>query len=163
MKILFSGGGTGGHIYPAIALAESLMAEEDANDVLFMGAHGRVEMKIVPQFGYEIIGLPIIGMHRGLNIFRHFATVAGLIKSVTDSIKVVRKYKPDAIVCTGGFASAPSLIAGLLLSKPVVIQEQNSYPASLIESLEDSLLESTLLIRTWKVSFQETRLFELAI
>lgn len=124
MKIIISGGGTAGHIYPAIAVADKLM--EYDNEILFVGAKGKMEMMRVPKAGYSIIGLPISGIKRSFalsNLLVPFKTIYSLFKAM----RIIKKFQPDVVAGFGGYASAPTLIAAQILGIPTVIQEQNSY------------------------------------
>lgn len=125
-KIIISGGGTGGHIYPAIAIANALRKKDPSIEILFVGAEGKMEMEKVPRAGYTIVGLPIVGIKRELslsNMLFPFKLAGSLLKAWS----VVRKFKPDVAVGVGGFASGPLLIMASLLKIPTLIQEQNSY------------------------------------
>ena len=126
-KIIISGGGTGGHLYPALAIAETLRARNPRAEILFVGALGRMEMQKVPQAGYPIIGLWIDGLQRSLTIRNLFFPIK-LIWSLLKSIGILLKFKPDVVVGTGGFASGPILFMARWFSIPTLIQEQNSYP-----------------------------------
>jgi UDP-N-acetylglucosamine--N-acetylmuramyl-(pentapeptide) pyrophosphoryl-undecaprenol N-acetylglucosamine transferase len=126
-KIIISGGGTGGHLYPALAIAETLRARNPRAEILFVGALGRMEMQKVPQAGYPIIGLWIDGLQRSLTI-RNLLFPIKLIWSLLKSIGILFKFKPDVVVGTGGFASGPILFMARWFSIPTLIQEQNSYP-----------------------------------
>ena len=125
-KFIISGGGTGGHIYPAIAIARGLKARFPDAEFLFVGALGRMEMEKVPQAGFEIVGLPIAGIQRRLTL-KNLAVPFKLLKSLWKSRKIVRTFKPDIAVGTGGYASAPLLKAAAKAGIPTLIQEQNSY------------------------------------
>ena len=127
IKILISGGGTGGHIFPAIAIANEIRRREPDADILFVGAEGKMEMEKVPKAGYKIEGLWISGFHRGLDM-RNFSFPIKLISSYFRSGSIVRKFRPDVAVGTGGFASGPALNAAIRHRVPAVIQEQNSFP-----------------------------------
>ena len=127
IKILISGGGTGGHIFPAIAIANEIRRREPDADILFVGAENKMEMEKVPKAGYKIEGLWISGFHRGLDM-RNFSFPFKLISSYFRSGAIVRKFKPDVAVGTGGFASGPALNAAIRNGVPALIQEQNSYP-----------------------------------
>lgn len=126
-KFILSGGGTGGHIYPAIAIADELKARFPESEILFVGASDKMEMQKVPQAGYKIKGLWISGIQRRLTA-DNIAFPLKLVSSLYKSIKIVREFKPDVAIGTGGFASGPLLRAAALLNIPTVIQEQNSYP-----------------------------------
>lgn len=127
LKFIISGGGTGGHIFPAIAIANALKKAEPSCDVLFVGAEGRMEMEKVPNAGYKIIGLPVMGLQRKLTL-KNLAFPFKLIKSLLKAKKVVKEFKPNAVVGVGGYASGPTLKAANSKNIPTIIQEQNSYP-----------------------------------
>ena len=127
-RIILSGGGTGGHIYPAIAVAEALkrvMGEENV-EILFVGAEGKMEMTVVPKAGYRIIGVPIAGLQRTLSL-KNLLLPFKVIKSVWEAKRILKGFKPDVVVGFGGYASAPVLWAAQRMGIPTVIQEQNSY------------------------------------
>jgi len=127
IKVIISGGGTGGHIFPALAIADGLKQLDSSIEILFVGAKGRMEMEKIPAAGYEIVGLDISGFKRSLslsNLVFPFKLVSSLIKAVS----IVRRFKPDVAVGVGGYASGPLLWAAAKLGVPTVIQEQNSYP-----------------------------------
>ncbi len=125
-KIIISGGGTGGHIFPAIAIADSLRKKLDNPDILFVGAQGKMEMEKVPQAGYPIEGLWISGFQRSLSI-KNLMFPFKVIQSLLDARKIVKKFKPDVVIGTGGYASGPVLRVASKLRIPSLIQEQNSY------------------------------------
>jgi UDP-N-acetylglucosamine--N-acetylmuramyl-(pentapeptide) pyrophosphoryl-undecaprenol N-acetylglucosamine transferase len=125
-KIIISGGGTGGHIFPAIAIANALRKADPATEILFVGANGRMEMERVPAAGYRIIGLNIQGLKRN-SILKNLIFPFKLLGSVIKSIKIINKFKPDAAVGVGGYASGPLLYAASLKGIPYLIQEQNSF------------------------------------
>ena len=125
-KIIISGGGTGGHIFPAIAIANALKKLDPATEILFVGAEGRMEMEKVPAAGYNIIGLDIQGIQRG-SVWKNVLFPFKLIKSVNKALKIIKDFKPDAAVGVGGYASGPLLYAASLKDIPYLIQEQNSY------------------------------------
>ncbi|RZJ61070.1 MAG: UDP-N-acetylglucosamine--N-acetylmuramyl-(pentapeptide) pyrophosphoryl-undecaprenol N-acetylglucosamine transferase, partial [Flavobacterium sp.] len=126
-KFILSGGGTGGHIYPAIAIADELKVRYPDSEILFVGASDRMEMQKVPQAGYKIIGLWIAGLQRRVTIDNALFPLK-LASSLYKSIRIVKEFKPDVVIGTGGFASGPLLRAAATLNVPTVIQEQNSYP-----------------------------------
>lgn len=126
-KFILSGGGTGGHIYPAIAIANELKSRFPDSEILFVGANNKMEMQKVPQAGYKIIGLWIAGIQRKLT-FDNMMFPLKLVSSLVKSRKIVNEFKPDAVIGTGGFASGPLLRAAAGMGVPTVIQEQNSYP-----------------------------------
>ena len=125
-RIIISGGGTGGHIFPAIAIANALKKLDPAVEILFVGASGRMEMEKVPAAGYKIIGLDIQGIQRG-SLLKNLMFPVKLVMSVKKALNVIRDFKPDAAVGVGGYASGPLLYAASLKNVPYLIQEQNSY------------------------------------
>ena len=127
IKIIMSGGGTGGHIFPAIAIADEIKKRFPEAEFLFIGAHGKMEMEKVPQSGYKIVGLNIAGFDRG-NLLKNFGLPFKVISSLMKARKTIKDFKPDFAVGTGGFASGPALYVASRLGIPVFIQEQNSLP-----------------------------------
>ena len=127
-RIILSGGGTGGHIYPAIAVAEALKRQlgDEGVEILFVGAEGKMEMSAVPKAGYRIIGVPIAGLQRSLSP-KNLLLPFKVIKSILEAKKILKGFKPDVVVGFGGYASAPVLWAAQQMGIPTVIQEQNSY------------------------------------
>ncbi len=126
-KILMSGGGTGGHIFPAIAIANDLKAKLKDVDILFVGARGRMEMEKVPQAGFPIEGLWISGLQRKLTL-KNLIFPFKLLDSLIKARRIVKQFQPDAAVGTGGYASGPLLKAAANAGFPTLILEQNSYP-----------------------------------
>lgn len=126
-RVVISGGGTGGHLFPAMAIADALKKIDPATEILFVGALGKIEMERVPAAGYKIIGLDIRGLQRSLS-FENLKFPVRLIKSLRKSFNIVKDFKPDVAVGVGGYASGPLLYAASLKGVPTVIQEQNSYP-----------------------------------
>ena len=124
-RILISGGGTGGHIFPALSIADALRRRLDA-DILFVGAEGRMEMERVPAAGYPIKALPVAGFNRR-NLFKNFRVLLMLRRSLAMARKIVREFRPDVAVGVGGYASGPVLKAAQNAGIPTVLQEQNSY------------------------------------
>lgn len=127
LKFIISGGGTGGHIYPAIAIANELKARYADAEILFVGASDRMEMEKVPQAGYAIEGLWISGLQRSLSL-KNLAFPLKLISSISKSKRILKKFRPDVAIGTGGYASAPLLKVASSKGIPCLIQEQNSYP-----------------------------------
>lgn len=125
--IIIAGGGTGGHVFPAIAIADELSKTIDNIDILFVGSLGKIEMDKVPDAGYKIIGLPIKGFERKIS-FQNFKTVFLLFWSILKSIKIILQFKPDLAIGVGGYASGPVLFICSILRMPILLQEQNSYP-----------------------------------
>ncbi|MFE3866930.1 undecaprenyldiphospho-muramoylpentapeptide beta-N-acetylglucosaminyltransferase [Flavobacterium sp. LS2P90] len=126
-KFILSGGGTGGHIYPAIAIANELKSRFPDAEFLFVGAQDKMEMQKVPQAGYKIKGLWISGIQRRLT-FDNSLFPLKLLASLLKSRTIIREFEPDAVIGTGGFASGPLLQVAAMAGIPTVIQEQNSYP-----------------------------------
>ncbi len=126
MKVIISGGGTGGHIYPAVAIANELKRQRPDADILFVGALGKMEMEKVPREGYPIVGLPVAGFNRS-NLAANLSFPFKLIGSLLKGYQVVRSFRPDIAVGVGGFASGPTLRIASFLGLKTLIQEQNSY------------------------------------
>ncbi len=127
VNILLSGGGTGGHIYPAVAIANELKARHPEAKFLFVGARGRMEMEKIPQLGFEIEGLNISGIQRSLSL-KNLAFPFKLLQSLLAAGKIVKTFRPNVVIGTGGYASGPTLYMASLRKIPSLIQEQNSYP-----------------------------------
>lgn len=125
--MIISGGGTGGHIYPAIAIADKLKELYPGSEILFVGAKGKMEMEKVPQAGYKIEGLWISGLQRKLTL-ANLAFPFKVISSILKSGRILKSFKPDVIVGVGGFASGPLIYAGAKRKIPALVQEQNSFP-----------------------------------
>ncbi len=125
-KFIVSGGGTGGHIFPALSIADGLRKRFPDCEILFVGAEGKMEMEKVPAAGYQIIGLPVAGFHRG-EIWRNLAFIPKLIQSMQKAKKVVKDFNPDVVIGVGGYASGPVLRVAANLRIPTVLQEQNSF------------------------------------
>lgn len=125
-KFIISGGGTGGHIFPAISIANALKKQLPNAEILFVGALGRMEMERVPAAGYAIEGLPVSGLDRK-NLLRNIKVVWNLFRSLILAHRIIRRFKPDAVIGVGGYASAPTLRAATAFGIPTLIQEQNSY------------------------------------
>jgi len=126
LRIIISGGGTGGHIFPAVSIANAIMDKYPDASILFVGALGRMEMQRVPAAGYKIVGLPICGFDRK-NLFKNFAVLYKIWKSQRMAKKIIRDFKPMAAVGVGGYASGPTLNECAKAGVPCIIQEQNSY------------------------------------
>lgn len=130
LKIVISGGGTGGHIYPAIAIAKKILEKNKDSKILFVGAKGRMEMEKIPEEGFSIIGLEVVGIQRSLSlksIFKNLKFPFFLLKSLNNAKKILEDFKPDVVVGVGGYASGPTLRMAHSLNIPTLIQEQNSY------------------------------------
>jgi UDP-N-acetylglucosamine--N-acetylmuramyl-(pentapeptide) pyrophosphoryl-undecaprenol N-acetylglucosamine transferase len=126
-KFILSGGGTGGHIYPAIAIANELKSRFPDSQILFVGAQDKMEMQKVPQAGYPIKGLWIAGLQRRLTLDNALFPLK-LVSSLLKSRQIIKEFKPDVVIGTGGFASGPLLQMANSAGIPTVIQEQNSFP-----------------------------------
>lgn len=124
-RIMISGGGTGGHVYPAISIAQSLQDMIDV-EILFVGAKGKLEMKKVPEAGFKIVGIWISGLQRSLSL-QNLLFPFKVLSSLRKSFSLIRSFKPDAVVGVGGYASGPLLYAATIRKIPTLIQEQNSY------------------------------------
>ena len=127
MKYLISGGGTGGHIFPAVSIANAIRKVQPDAEILFIGALGRMEMEKVPAEGYEIIGLPVRGFIRPLFHPGNLMVMLDLMKSIRQAKQIIRKFQPDVAVGVGGYASAAALKAAASLGIPYVLQEQNGF------------------------------------
>ncbi len=127
MKAIISGGGTGGHIFPAIAIANAIKQREPDADILFVGAEGRMEMEKVPAAGYKIKALPIVGLQRRLTL-KNLAIPFKMMKSQRMVKKILLEFRPDVVVGVGGYASAPTLKTAARMGLPTLLQEQNSFP-----------------------------------
>ena len=126
-RIILSGGGTGGHIYPAISIANEIKSRDNNSEILFVGAKDKMEMNIVPIHGFKILGLWISGFNR-INIFKNLLVPFKLLVSIFQAIIIIKKFNPNVVVGTGGYASGPTLFVANLFKIPTLIQEQNSYP-----------------------------------
>lgn len=126
LKIIFSGGGTGGHIFPAVAIANEIRRLVPQSEILFVGALGKMEMEKVPAAGYKIIGIPIAGLQRKFTL-SNLKLPWLILKSLLKTRSVIKQFRPDVVVGTGGYASGPLLRSALSKKIPVLIQEQNSY------------------------------------
>ena len=126
LRVIISGGGTGGHIFPAISIANALREVEPDAQILFVGAEGRMEMEKVPAAGYEIKGLPVVGFQRSIST-KNLAFPFKLMRSLTLAKKIVKSFNPDVVVGVGGYASGPVLKVAQQMKIPTLIQEQNSY------------------------------------
>jgi UDP-N-acetylglucosamine--N-acetylmuramyl-(pentapeptide) pyrophosphoryl-undecaprenol N-acetylglucosamine transferase len=126
-RVIISGGGTGGHIFPAIAIADEIKKRNPKAEILFIGAQGKMEMEKVPAAGYRIEGLAIVGFQRKLT-FSNFLLPFKIVKSLLKARSILKEFKPQAVVGVGGYASGPTLQAATMLKLPTLVQEQNSFP-----------------------------------
>ncbi len=125
-KVIISGGGTGGHIFPAIAIANALKQLAPDTEILFVGAEGKMEMERVPAAGYEIVGLDIVGINRQ-SLLKNIALPFKMLKSLWKARKVLKEFKAEVAIGVGGYASGPLLMMANMMGLPTIIQEQNSY------------------------------------
>ena len=126
-RVILSGGGTGGHIYPAVSVAEELKRRlGDDVEILFVGAEGKMEMTLIPNLGYNIKGLNIVGLQRRFT-WKNFALPYYLLRSLNQARRIIKEFKPDVVAGFGGYASAPIVYTAQMMRIPTVIQEQNSY------------------------------------
>ncbi len=137
-RAIISGGGTGGHIFPAIAIADEIKRRNPEAEILFVGAEGKMEMEKVPEAGYEIKGLQIVGFKRKLAL-SNFALPFKIIKSLLKARKIIKGFKPQVAVGVGGYASGPTLKMTTMLKVPSMVQEQNSFPGKTNKILSKSV------------------------
>lgn len=149
MRILLAGGGTAGHINPAIAIAEYAVSADSHNKVLFVGKGGGMESRLVPQAGFDIKYIDIEGLRRSLS-FANVTTGFKLIKAVADCMKIIKDFQPDVVVGTGGYVCAPAVIAANMKKIPTFIHEQNVFPGSAIKFLSKKSSVTA-------ISFEESR------
>ncbi|MCQ2130823.1 MAG: undecaprenyldiphospho-muramoylpentapeptide beta-N-acetylglucosaminyltransferase [Bacteroidales bacterium] len=130
LRVIISGGGTGGHIFPAVSIAGKLKEVNPDTEILFVGAEGKMEMEKVPAAGYKIVGLKIVGLQRQLtlkNILNDLTVPFKVVGSVLNARKIIKEFKPDLAIGVGGYASAPLLFAATSMGIPALIQEQNGF------------------------------------
>ena len=149
MRIIFTGGGTGGHIFPAIAVADELKKTYKDAEILFVGAKGRIEEKIVPANNYELKTIEIEGFNKR-NIIESFKLPFKFLNALKSCKKILNEFKPDAVIGTGGFASAPMVYSAVKMKIPSMIQEGNAYPGKVTKFLSG---KAKIVI----VSFDDTR------
>lgn len=137
-KVIISGGGTGGHIFPALAIANEIKSRYPQVDILFVGAEGKMEMERVPAAGYTIVGLPIVGLQRKLSA-SNFLLPFKLVKSLMKARKVLKEFQPEVVIGVGGYASGPTLKMATRLKIPTLVQEQNSFPGKTNRLLSKSV------------------------
>ena len=126
-RVVISGGGTGGHIFPAVAIADEIKKRNPSVEILFVGANGKMEMEKVPAAGYKIVGLDIVGFQRRFT-FSNFSLPFKIVKSLMNARSILKEFKPQVVIGVGGFASGPTLQAATYLNIPTLVQEQNSFP-----------------------------------
>ena len=130
LRVIISGGGTGGHIFPAVSIAKKLKEVNPETEILFVGAEGKMEMEKVPREGFRIVGLPIVGLQRQLNLKNIITDVQvpfRFVGSIAKARKIIKEFKPQIAVGVGGYASAPLLMAATRMKIPALIQEQNGF------------------------------------
>lgn len=145
---MISGGGTGGHIYPAIAIANAWKEKHPSSEILFVGALGKMEMQKVPEAGYKIKGLPVAGLQRSLSL-ENLKFPFKLLKSLTQASKIITDFNPDVVIGVGGYASGPVLYAAQRKGIPTLVQEQNSYAGLTNKILAKRAKRSVWLILKW--------------
>ena len=136
MRYLISGGGTGGHIFPAISIANALKEQDPEAEILFVGALGRMEMERVPQAGYKIVGLPVRGFNRA-QPWKNVSVLVDLVKSIRQVKKIIRDFRPDVGVGVGGYASGAAMWAAANMGIPILLQEQNGFAGVTNKILKD--------------------------
>lgn len=149
MKVLFACGGTGGHIYPAIAIAEEIKRKDNGVEILFIGAKGRIEEKIVPENGYELKTVTIKGLDRQ-NLLKNLTLPFKIFGAVKDCKKIIREFQPDVAIGTGGYSSLPAIYAAAKMGIPTLVQGGDSYPSKVTKFL--SRYADRIVI-----NFEETR------
>ena len=148
MRVIFAGGGTGGHINPAISIADYAKSQDSDFSALFIGTERGLENKLVPKAGYDIKYIDIAGFNRK-NLLKNISVIKKLIKSRIDCRKIIREFKPDCVVCTGGYVSGPVIMAAAKEGIPSLIHEQNVYPGLTVKGSEK-------YVKYLAVSFDET-------
>jgi UDP-N-acetylglucosamine--N-acetylmuramyl-(pentapeptide) pyrophosphoryl-undecaprenol N-acetylglucosamine transferase len=156
-RIIISGGGTGGHIFPAIAIANEVKSRYPHAEILFIGAEGKMEMEKVPAAGYSIIGLPIRGFQRKLT-FSNFILPFKLVYSLIKAFFIIKKFNPQVVVGVGGYASGPTLKIASFLKIPSLIQEQNSFPGKTNQLLAKSVSKVCVAYEGLETFFPEYKI-----
>jgi len=157
MKVIISGGGTGGHIFPAISIANAIKKRYAQAEILFVGALGRMEMEKVPAAGYEIKGLPIAGFPRKISL-KSFSFFLNLVKSLRLAKKIINDFNPDVVVGVGGYASGPLLRVASKMNIPALIQEQNSYAGITNKLLAKSVQKICVAYENMERFFPENKI-----
>ena len=142
LRVIISGGGTGGHIFPAVSIAKKLKEVNPETEILFVGAEGKMEMEKVPREGFRIVGLPIVGLQRQLNlknIINDVQVPFRFVGSIAKARKIIKEFKPQIAVGVGGYASAPLLMAATRMKIPALIQEQNGFAGLTNKMLRDKV------------------------
>lgn len=140
LRVIFAGGGTGGHLFPAIAIADEIRRLEPTAEILFVGTKDKIEARVVPKHGYALRTIWISGFHRSFRISNLLFPIKLMI-STMKSISIIRAFQPDVVVGTGGYVSGPVLRAAIMLKIPTLIQEQNSYPGVTTRVLAQKVTE----------------------
>lgn len=148
MRVLFAGGGTGGHINPAISIADYIKSKEESFEALFVGTKKGLETKLVPRAGYDIKYIDIVGFNRK-NLLKNIAVLKKLADAKKECRKIIEEFKPDYVVCTGGYVSGPVAIAARAMGVPALIHEQNVFPGLTVKGAEK-------YVDCIAVSFEET-------
>ena len=151
-RVIVSGGGTGGHIFPALSIANALKRLQPDIEILFVGAEGKMEMEKVPEAGYRIEGLPVRGLKRKLTL-ENVKVLYNLWKSLRKARKIIREFKPDAVVGVGGYASGPIGRVAAEAGIPLILQEQNSYAG-----VTNKLVRFVWLMKGWSVFLKKRKL-----
>lgn len=155
-RIIISGGGTGGHIFPAVSIANAIKELRPDAEILFVGAEGRMEMQRVPDAGYKIIGLPVAGFDRK-HLWKNVAVIVKLLRSQWKARKIVKEFRPQVAVGVGGYASGPTLKVAGMMGVPTLIQEQNSYAGVTNKLLAQRHVKFAWHITEWRNSSPLTR------
>lgn len=148
MRVIFAGGGTGGHINPAISIADYAASQDKDFEALFIGTKGGMETKLVPKAGYELKFIDIAGFDRK-HLLKNVSVLKKLMNAKSDCVKIIKEFKPDCIVCTGGYVSGPVAIASKKTGVPSLIHEQNVYPGLTVRGAEK-------YVKYLALSFEET-------
>ena len=160
-KVIISGGGTGGHIYPAIAIAKKILEIKKDSEILFVGAKGRMEMEKVPEEGFEIVGLNVVGIQRSISIngiLKNLKFPFLLMKSLNHARKIIKDFQPNIVVGVGGYASGPTLRMAHRLKIPTLIQEQNSYAGLTNKWLSNKTKKICVAYENMNQFFEPTKL-----
>ena len=155
-RFIISGGGTGGHIYPALSIANEINKSFDNPEIKFIGARGKMEMNIIPKYGYKIHGLLISGLQRSFTL-KNILLPFKLIISFIQSIIIILSFRPNFVVGTGGFASFPIVFVSSIFRIPTLIQEQNSFPGISNRLYLNTLITYLLLMIRWKNIFLQKK------
>ena len=157
-KVIISGGGTGGHIFPALSIANALKRLNKDIEILFVGAEGKMEMEKVPEAGYKIVGLPVRGLQRKLTL-NNLKVLWNLWRSLKKAKRVVREFKPDVVVGVVGYAGGPIGKVATNAGIPLVLQEQNSYAGVTNKLLAKKAAKICVATREWNVFSHRKRLY----